>query len=537
MKINKWIAGGLVVLTGFILACSGEDADNQAKSEIPELAVLPGEDTTARELDQFDKRKNVLTKKNYQTYLKVSKKVKNISFFTVTKSGLLFLKTSEAEALTGYGELKSRVKFGLVDENGKELLATEYEYISNPGFVVKDMVEIKQGGKYGLFNYTDKSFIPAKYDVIYPSKIMEYVAIGEIGGKLFKIYKDGKQKAFTETENAPNYFNLLKDFRFNYQSKFFAWWYDADELEHFDRDYGNYGMIMPPSYLNQLKVFPKFMYGIYNEQDSLNYEPLKQIKRTDDIVAMTTSLYRMVSEARGNVTNTKNLITINKSNQVVGSVELYSVDDYSMMDANQYATPAFKFINDSLVEVKNYVYMEQEEEFNSFMSYTYRTKYEYYSIERSGKITALGNGNYPMISAIDLSRNHFKGSFYRNLREDEIERIKLDGTGPTGEVFHFDDPEEAEYLSYQITDHLSVADMEFMINELYAYKGMKFTDPALNNYFAQFTWYKPKYKNVDSKLSDLEKRNVAMIKRYLKDIKSNPGKFIHTTVDESHAAG
>jgi hypothetical protein len=524
MKINKWIAGGLVVLTGFIFACSGEEADKQAKSEIPEMVVLPGEDTTVRELDQFDKRKNVLTKKHYQLYQKVSNKVKGISFFTTTKNGLLFIRTSR-NLLTGDGDFDNRVRFGLVDETGKELLAMEYEHISNPGFVVKDMVEFKQGGKYGLYNYVDKFYIDAKYDVIYPSKIMEYIAIGEIGGKLFKIYKDGTQKAFTEKENAPNYFNLLKEFRFNYQSKFFAWWYDVDELEYYAEEYNSpIGMIMPASYISQLKVFPDFMYGIQQQADSLNYEPLKQVKRSNDVFAMVTNAYEMISDARGNTENKKSLVTINKANKVIGSVELYAVDDYSLQDANEYAMPSFKFVNDSLVEVKNYLYEQQDEEFNSFMPYTYRTKYEYYSIEKSGKITLVGNGNYPMISATDLSRNHFKGSFYRYLRQDEIEQMEL---------------EEPEWdpIRYRITDHMSVEDMEFMINELYASKGMKFTDPALHNYFSQFSWYKPKYKNVDSKLTDLEKRNVAMIKRYLKDIRSNPGKFIHATVDESHAAG
>jgi hypothetical protein len=65
-----------------------------------------------------------------------------------------------------------------------------------------------------------------------------------------------------------------------------------------------------------------------------------------------------------------------------------------------------------------------------------------------------------------------------------------------------------------------------MINELYAYKGMKFTDTELTNYFSQFSWYKPKYKNVDNKLTDIEKTNIRMIKNLIKDIKANPGKFI-----------
>ena len=147
------------------------------------------------------------------------------------------------------------------------------------------------------------------------------------------------------------------------------------------------------------------------------------------------------------------------------------------------------------------------------MPYWQYTKYEYYSIEADGDIVQLGQGFYPMISAIKLSRAHFKGEFAQSLSEFElIERgfteEEIQGTGELR------------------TNHLTAADLEFMINELYAYKGMKFNDTELTNYFSQFSWYKPKYKNVDNKLTDIEKTNIRMIKNLIKDVKANPGKFI-----------
>ena len=134
-------------------------------------------------------------------------------------------------------------------------------------------------------------------------------------------------------------------------------------------------------------------------------------------------------------------------------------------------------------------------------------------------------GNYPMISAIELSRNHFKGCFIHYLNDEEKEQEGYN-------------TEENEYnIMFHRYDHMSAADLQFMINELYARKGMKFNDPELHDYFSQFTWYKTKFKNVDSKLTDIEKKNIATIKRLLKDVNSNPSKFIHETTDVANEAG
>lgn len=526
MKTKSWLIAIGVVCVGLFFACSGEEADKKAKSEeINDVVVLPGEDTTARMLDNFDKDAKVITTKNFAIYKKVSKKYKGISCFTVVKNGLLFLRQSKEGIYTTDGKLDKNVRYGLVDGKGKELLAMRFEKISNPGFVCKDMVEFKEAGKYGLYNYMTNEMIPAKYDVIYPSKIMEYIAIGDVGGKLYKIYKDGTQKALKKDENAPNYFNLLKDFRFNYSSSFFAWWYETFEFDYMndERDYASESVtVIPPSYMDQLQIYPAIMTSLFAVEDTLDITPVKQVKRNDDITALTTNVFAIVAESRGYTESRTNLITLNKKNRVQRSIEVYQDNEYMYADANNLAKPSLKFLNDSIVEVKNFKYVEKKDAYNP---YTYRTIYEYYSIKPDGKIETIGVGNYPMISATELSRNHFKGCFIYYLTEEEKEQ-----EGYNTEEYEYD-------MIYQCSDHLSAANLEFMMNELYARKGMKFNDPELHDYFSQFTWYKPKFKSVDSKLTDIEKKNIATIKRLLKDVKSNPSKFIHKTTDASNAAG
>ena len=58
----------------------------------------------------------------------------------------------------------------------------------------------------------------------------------------------------------------------------------------------------------------------------------------------------------------------------------------------------------------------------------------------------------------------------------------------------------------------SAADLRILRNSIYAVHGRIFKSDDLKNYFSRFFWYKPKFANVDSKLTPVEKKNVATIK-------------------------
>lgn len=514
MKKNQLFYILFAILGGIIFACSGENSDETAKKEFRDVEALPGEDTTAREQDEFDRDVVVYTKTNLKKLQQVQRKFKNVTHFSSTGAGLLFLRQSKKEAFIN-GRFDDKVRFSLIDEKGNELLPMTCQEIANPGFTVKDYVEYKEDGKYGLFNYAKNEKIEARYDLIYPSKIMEYVAIGERDGNLYKIYADGKEKKMADDENPPNYYNLLKEFRYNYSSKFFGIWYGTEDFQEYT-EHPEYiypaGMVMAPSFLSKLEVIPATIRSIMVKGDTTDMTAVKQVKRNENVTAMTTSYYDYFGESRGYSEKSLRLTTIGKKNKFKETVVLYAYDEYSEPH-DQKNLPQAIFLNDSLIEVRNFVTREIEEEYFSLMPYWQYTKYEYYSIEADGDIVQLGQGFYPMISAIKLSRAHFKGEFAQSLSEFElIERGFTE--------------EEVQGTGDLRTNHLSAADLEFMINELYAYKGMKFTDTELTNYFSQFSWYKPKYKNVDNKLTDIEKTNIRMIKNLIKDIKANPGKFI-----------
>lgn len=57
-------------------------------------------------------------------------------------------------------------------------------------------------------------------------------------------------------------------------------------------------------------------------------------------------------------------------------------------------------------------------------------------------------------------------------------------------------------------------DLRIMRNWIYARHGYIFKSQDLKNYFSQFSWYNPRYSDVSSQLSNIERQNVEFIKRH-----------------------
>lgn len=56
--------------------------------------------------------------------------------------------------------------------------------------------------------------------------------------------------------------------------------------------------------------------------------------------------------------------------------------------------------------------------------------------------------------------------------------------------------------------------LRILRNSIYARHGYKFKSADLHKYFSQFSWYHPRYSDVESKLSTIEKANIKEIKNW-----------------------
>lgn len=528
----------ITLFVGVLVACSGESEEGKS-AKTPDIVVDAGEDTTRRELGFFDRTKNPYDNRTLNQYNVVKKKGKFVTHFCPTYNGTLFLMQSKEDVFKSDGNYDKTVKYALLDVTGKFLLPLEYEQISNPGFIADDIVEIKKNGKYGLYNYALKKIIEPEYDLIFPSKIMEYLAIGEKDGQLFKIYPDGTKKAFKEGQPAPNYVRLLNDYRLNYKSDFFGFWFPVSAFQYMDDEYRP-GMIITPSYIAQLDIYPDLVREINTNGDTLNISASSSTSRNSEVTSFFADFFNTISESRGYTNQKRYVVTVDKTNRKKSNIELYNYSDNYLYardndeESAKNAFPTAKFINDSTIEVKNFIqddkllfsFDEEETESTEILPYGIYTRYEYYSIDINGKISYLSKGLFPITSCIELQPYHFKGFFMQTDIDNRIKQTENYNS-------EYDDYPSA----YIITDHLSLSDLTYMRNEIYARHGLKFKDPAIAEQFLKFDWYRGTRKNVDKLLTPIEKKNIQIIKNLESKLKVNPGQFIHEEFKYYVAAG
>ncbi len=70
---------------------------------------------------------------------------------------------------------------------------------------------------------------------------------------------------------------------------------------------------------------------------------------------------------------------------------------------------------------------------------------------------------------------------------------------------------EPTELSISELQNKSIDELRIIRNEIFARKGYIFNSQDLLKHFSTFDWYEPKYENVDSLLSDLDKKNIQTV--------------------------
>ncbi len=263
------------------------------------------------------------------------------------------------------------------------------------------------------------------------------------------------------------------------------------------------GMIFTPSYLAELKVLPAFIE--YISMESMGVERLvtktEIVKpRNKKVDSFLEYFHEIGSDARGFETENRHLVTVDKKNKVLDSKLIL---DGSGGVCNNARYKSVTFLNDSLIEVKSSL-----NEYEAHPVYYTMTIYSYFEISADGKIIPFHpDCFFEMASKVKLKDMHFKGCFARYIENAESEN------------------EYGAQNNTSLTKHLSLYDLEYMRNEIFARHGYIFTDPTWKAVFAAKKWYKGTSKNVDKKLTALEKANIQFIKAYEIKMKDDESKF------------
>lgn len=373
-------------------------------------------------------------------------------------------------------------KMGLVTEAGEVIIPIDYELIGTLGFDNPHVVEVKKDGKWGWFNIqTRKPLGEPVYDMVIPFSSAGVAAIVKRDttfGWLTEAYeyKNGfpsaEAKAFIKT-----FAYLPSALRIHYNSQALC------EIPRSEST--GYGIVMPPSYLVKNGIFKEIVGGItttpvpingWTEYVETNGTRVEHI--SDKINAVITSITEHYMEGREDFYTENRLTFVNERYDTLASA---SIPTDSVMH--------MKRIGDVL-EIKSpapYYWFEggMYEDYNLPM-YTYFQLNEDFSVK-------------PLKTVRTFASTEF---------------VKLDSSYLMGSFSHWNRQTEQE----EKTDFLSVATIEYMRNEILAFYGFTFSDPAVAEHFVGFNWYQQKHENMESleaDLTDIDRHNLAFLEKIL----------------------
>jgi hypothetical protein len=512
----KYLLPFLVI---FLASC-GEKTGTK-KSVIHNTSTVEIEDESPREPVTFTRPSIKLPASAFADFNRVKKKHRYVPFFCTTQDGNLFVTSKKAFVMNDLFNKKilKTSLFGLCAENGDTLLKNEYDRIGNPGLFSDGIIEVHNEKGYALFDYINKRFIGEIYDIIFPSKIKGYLAIAKKNEAYFKLYDDGTVRKLNENEFRPDYQSIRKHLIVDTRSEDFGLWVNTELFKAEWPESESAGLFVTPSYLRNLGIFPDLIPGITLEGSESGIEDfhtskVASRKRNKKTQSLLISFVEKGIDARGWTTEQHHIVTTDKQNKVKDKRKVNSLSDYAMQNSCENCIfSGSRFVNDSILEVRYWLYADNEFAKKGMDTlFIAMTQFSYYAISPEGKIKALHEGSlFPMASIIELNQDYLRGCFLKSSKQ-------FPGLYDLPVKEGFDAIEDQSDQWVAELDHLTALDIRFMINEIYARHGYIFSDRRFDNYFKSQKWYKGTSRNVDAKLTPLEKQNIYFLQSIEKQL-------------------
>lgn len=459
-----------IVIIILILSCKKLESEKTSEESNEQLI---------EETQIVEKEKNLITNKE-ATQDPPFKNPEEKYFLIQGKDTIVYLKNRFTQ------------KYGLVDSDGAIILDTIYDKIYSPGLIKKGFLEVKKDNRLGLFNLEKRILFKCKYDILFPSKRNNAIAIGKIGSEFYEIKNDGFEVKLEEKDH-PSYEEILKNLKFDFLSPDFPKLINNGALDNGEYDLGEgKGVVFTPSYLEKLSFFPeKYENLILDNQNvefgvgEANLRVGNSKKSRNGIFSFFARFIETGIDTREYQNNKYYLGTIRDKDRVI---DVLLGTEYSNTEFYYCTEPfaKFKVINDSLME---YSYMKADKFLNKYDHYIV---YQYFKIDSDGNIINLDSKrDFDFTKFVKIEPDYLYGC-YGKFREGDYDYDK--------------DPWNLEF-----TDHLEIEDLDIMRNEIFAEYGYRFKSDKWKNYFSKKSWYNPNYDNVDEFLTPLDKTNLEVI--------------------------
>ncbi|MFK7798976.1 MAG: YARHG domain-containing protein [Aureispira sp.] len=406
--------------------------------------------------------------------------------------------------------MKGSYQMGLVNTQNEVLIPIKFDKIYNMGGTADNLFEVEVQGKRGLYNHQGQAILEVVYDAIYPATMADHTwAYWRTGKQFGVLYGDGSIETL---EQQPK--DLVQNWEFHIGKKPIFPFVNLKELLEDNFDPISIGIFVYPAYLYDLQITPEYeTRWIYDHTSmGLNHSTadVKTLHKATNTTLLTTFKETFV-ESRDYQNIQQTIVTLNQEYQPVDSALIPSIQQYPVCEDSPTEVQARNNDTIEVVQVKH----------TSEQPYEYQTTRRYYHLQADGQIQLLNTSSqYPAAQYTLLTEASFKGCFARKLTKEEIKAR----------------PED-DYADFEVSNHLSVEDLQYMRNEIYARHGYKFKSAKWQERFAEESWYKATQDNVDALLSPLEKQNVQFLLRYEKTLKEQENQIRSVKYEAGNYAG
>lgn len=417
-------------------------------------------------------------------------------------------------------------KVGLVNERNEIIIPIKYDKIYNMGGLAANLIEVELNGKLGAYDISGKELLKAEFDGIYPytnaKDVWVQIRKGDqfgwlsTSGSFSMDPSSHPNKALFEAQSVAN---LFTNWSFDSKSKQIIPLFEAQTDPKDQHEIESGGILVFPSYLYHLGLVPELTtdWNTSIEEYPVNGETTATIEiahKTGNNQTIISAFSQYFSEPRGYYEERSDIITVNDKMEPIDKLSI-EPDYLNVSFSNDVR---FRFINDNTLEMS--ITKEVQHPVYKIM-----TSYNYHNINAEGKIIPIDiKGFYTFTRTIKITDFYFKGCFVRNIttKEREREEKKLG---------------EDAYINFAKSEHLTIADLDLMRNEIYAAHGYRFKSKKWQDYFGKQAWYTPQFDNVDDQLSEIEKHNVTAILNQKKKMEGHEAEFINTTYGAFSTAG
>jgi hypothetical protein len=435
-------------------------------------------------------------------------------YYAITKNGTLFI-VMKGKYPEDYPWNKSRFTgefgYGVADSALQLILPCAYDKVYNPGLTLDGCMEIKKGNATGFFHFSSHEVLEPQFEYIVPTVPVSSSAYGFREGNWYRV---SFEKKFEVRNTSFSPVEILRGLSFNVsklkENAFFSSYSSLEEET-------GAGVVITPSYIERLGIMPEVCDNLVVEgqnqimdgtsERSVTTEDTRNL--SDRLISFVVSFYEEGVGGREYTEDSKKLVVYNSDKENFSSQLLNT--RFQGWD-NVCHNSAYKFISDSLVEVQSSLPNDDLVE----KRYGYQDTYTYKQITRDGNIIDLHSTRYyDFTKYVEIDERYFRGCFVKFMDEKEID----------------------DSSNIWVSDHLTVDDLDLMINEIYAEYGLIFKNDKWKNYFSAFPWYKPRYENVESMLSELDKKNIQTIAAHRSKMKGREHEYVKRRRQLYMAAG